>query len=85
MTRSEIQDIIEQIMLDDYGVDIRGWPAETPISKVREQSSKLDSLEFLQFIFNVEDRTGIDLPEGGEPPTTIGQLLDNFVKASETQ
>jgi acyl carrier protein len=85
MTKDEIQKIIEDTLLADYGADIRGLPEDTPVTKIRDLSSKLDSLEFLQFIFNIEDKTGIDLPEGSDPPTTLGALLDVFVQASSSK
>ena len=82
MNKEDIRSIIEETLINDYDVDIRGWTADTPISKIREASPKLDSLEFLQFIFNIEDKTGIDLPEGTSPPTTIGEFLDAFYTSS---
>jgi len=82
MDKREIQRIIEDTLILDYGIDIRGWPADTPVNKVRELSPKLDSLEFLQFIFNIEDKTGIDLPEGDNVPKTIGDILEVFDKAA---
>ena len=83
MDKREIQRIIEDTLILDFGIDIRGWPADTPVSKVKELSPKLDSLEFLQFIFGIEDKTGIELPEGSPVPETIGDILDAFVKASK--
>jgi acyl carrier protein len=82
MTKDEIQKIIEDTLLADYGADIRGLPEDTPVTKIRDLSSKLDSLEFLQFIFNIEDKTGIDLPDGISAPETIGEILDIFYETS---
>ena len=84
MKREEIQKIIEETMIKDYSVDISQLPADTPISRIRELSPKLDSLEFLQFLFGIEDKTGIELPEGNFVPKTLGDILDEFDKAANS-
>lgn len=82
MTKQEIYEVLVDTFKTDYGIDITSFPPETPVSKLRELSPKLDSLEFLQFIFSVEDKTGIELPEGGTTPNTLGDILDAFDNAA---
>jgi len=81
MTKDEIYNLIIVTMKKDYDIDISGMPANTPISTIKEMAPKLDSLEYLQFIFGMEDKTGIELPEGSPVPETIGDILDAFVTA----
>jgi acyl carrier protein len=81
ITKDDIQRILTESLNNEYGVDISGLPGDTPITKIRELSPKLDSLEFLQFLFSIEDKTGIDLPEG-TIPTTLQDILDGFYNAS---
>lgn len=85
MTEQEIYDVIVNTLLDDYDVDIRDLPAETPVSEVRKLSDKLDSLEFLQFIFNIEGKLGVELPPDGSVPETLGDILNSFVLAFKQQ
>jgi len=85
MTEQEILNIIVSTLKEDYDVDISNLPSDTPVSEVRKLSDKLDSLEFLQFIFNIEDKLGAELPEGKSTPETLGDILEAFVDASSSK
>jgi len=82
MTRQEILNIIVNTLKEDYDIDISELPPETPVSDIRKMSDKLDSLEFLQFIFSVEDKIGAELPENRTNFDNIGEILDAFCESA---
>lgn len=82
MTRQEILNIIVTTLKEDYDIDISELPPETPVSDIRKMSDKLDSLEFLQFIFSVEDKIGAELPENRTNFDNIGEILDAFCESA---
>lgn len=61
-----------------------GITEEKLLPEVTLESLGLDSLAVIEFLFQVEDKFGIQLPDQGNPPRTLGevaQLIDPLLAA----
>jgi acyl carrier protein len=82
MTREEIIAKITEMFMRKYGIDISQYPTDTEVIKFAELNEKLDSIEFMNFIFDVEDEFGVkDTNDDGTVPTKLGELFDMFENA----
>lgn len=80
MTREEVIEKIVDLFHSKYGIKLTDYPEDTDVSKFAELNEKLDSIEFMNFIFDVEDMFGIK-DAGESVPTKLGELFDMFEKA----
>ena len=80
MTREEVIEKIVDLFYSKYGIKLTDYPEDTDVSKFAELNEKLDSIEFMNFIFDVEDMFGIK-DAGESVPTKLGELFDMFEKA----
>ena len=55
MTREEVISKIEELFYAKYGIKLTDYPEDTDVHKFAEINEKLDSIEFMNFIFDVED------------------------------
>jgi acyl carrier protein len=82
MTREEIVSKITEMFMQKYGIDISQYPTDTEVIKFAELNNKLDSIEFMNFIFDIEDEFGVQNSNtDGSVPTKLGELFDMFEKA----
>lgn len=81
MTRQEVVQQISDLFYKKYGIKLTDYPEDTDVTIFAELNEKLDSIEFMTFIFDVEDLLEVrDSGEGGAP-TKLGELFDMFEKA----
>ena len=71
------------MFMDKYQIDISQFPHDTEVIKFADLNNKLDSIEFMNFIFDVEDELGVRDAAGPEEtvPTKLGELFDMFERA----
>jgi acyl carrier protein len=83
MTREQIISKITEMFMQKYGIDISQYPTDTEVIKFAELNDKLDSIEFMNFIFDVEDELDVRDAAGPEEtiPTKLGELFDMFETA----
>lgn len=81
MTREEIIAKITEMFKKKYDIDISSFPHDTEVIKFAELNDKLDSIEFMNFIFDIEDEFGIKDSNSETVPTKLGELFDMFEKA----
>ena len=80
MTREEVVKKVVEMFQSRYGINLLDYPEDTDVNKFSELNDKLDSIEFMNFIFDVEDMFGIK-DAGESVPTKLGELFDMFEKA----
>ena len=80
MTREEVVGKIVELFKSKYDINLLDYPEDTVVNKFSELNDKLDSIEFMNFIFDVEDMFGVR-NAGEEVPTKLGELFDMFEKA----
>ena len=83
MTREEIISKITEMFMEKYQIDISKFPHDTEVIKFADLNSKLDSIEFMNFLFDVEDEFDVRDAAGpeGTVPTKLGELFDMFERA----
>lgn len=80
MTREEVVSKIVDLFQKKYNINLLDFPEDTDVTTFSELNEKLDSIEFMNFIFDVEDM--FDVKNAGENvPTKLGELFDMFEKA----
>lgn len=81
MTREEIIAKITEMFKQKYDIDISSFPHDTEVITFSELNDKLDSIEFMNFIFDIEDEFEIKDSNSESVPTKLGELFDMFEKA----
>lgn len=79
MTREEIIAKIIELFKKKYDIDISSFSEDTEVNKFAELNDKLDSIEFMNFIFDVEDMLEVKNTDNSVP-TKIGEIYDLFEK-----
>jgi acyl carrier protein len=80
MTRDEIKEKIQNLFESKYGIKLSEFTEETLIAEFSELDQRLDSIEFMNFIFDVEDMFSVKNRALGIPKT-VGDLFTIFEKA----
>jgi acyl carrier protein len=80
MTRNEVVSKITELFKEKYGINLLDYPEDTDVTTFSELNEKLDSIEFMNFIFDVEDMFGVE-NSTDDVPTKLGDLFDMFEKA----
>jgi acyl carrier protein len=80
MTREEVVSKIEELFYAKYEIKLTDYPEDTDVHKFAEINEKLDSIEFMNFIFDVEDMFDVK-DVGGNVPTKLGDLFNMFEEA----
>jgi acyl carrier protein len=80
MTREEVVSKIVGLFQEKYGINLLDYPLDTDVTTFADLNEKLDSIEFMNFIFDVEDMFDVR-NAGDETPTNLGELFDMFEKA----
>jgi len=81
MTREEVINQISELFNSKYGILLTDYPEDTDVTLFAEINDKLDSIEFMNFIFDVEDMFEIRDAGDNGAPTKLGELYDMFEKA----
>ncbi|MEI6738611.1 MAG: acyl carrier protein [Pseudomonadota bacterium] len=80
-------------MIDSVNTDLReklkemitvefGIPLEKLVPEATMESLGIDSLALIDFMFNVEDKLGIEMPDSREPLPTLGAVFAEIEKAT---
>lgn len=56
-------------------------PIEKLVPEATMESLKIDSLSMIEFLFEMEDKFGINLSESREPLKTLGDVFNEIDKA----
>lgn len=56
-------------------------PIEQLVPEATMESLKIDSLSMIEFLFEMEDKLGINLSESREPLKTLGDVFNEIDKA----
>jgi len=81
MTREEVIEQISELFFSKYGIRLTDYPEETDVVVFAEINDRLDSIEFMNFIFDVEDMFEIGDAGDNGAPTKLGELYDMFETA----
>lgn len=79
MTKDEIKNIIVSYFDKNYNVDITKLAKledDFPLSRLQELNEKLDSMEVINILFELEDVFKIDSITIDDTATTFGGLID---------
>lgn len=76
----ELQDEICKSISERFGV-----PLEKLVPEVTMESLNIDSLSMIEFMFEMEDKLGINLSESREPLKTLADVLAEVDKAMKTK
>lgn len=80
MTRDEVVKQIVDLFQSKYGINLLDYSEDTDVTEFADINDKLDSIEFMNFIFDVEDMFEVR-GNTDEVPTKLGELFDMFEKA----
>lgn len=81
MTREEVINQISDLFYSKYQIRLTDYPEDTDVTVFAEINDKLDSIEFMNFIFDVEDMFEVRDDGNNGAPTKLGDLYDMFEKA----
>lgn len=81
MTREEIISKIIEMFKVKYNIDLSEYSEDTDVTVLSQVNDKLDSIEFMNFIFDVEDELGLKDVGSGTMPTKLKELFDLFEDA----
>ena len=62
-----------------------GVPIEKLVPEATMESLKIDSLSMIEFLFEMEDKLGINLSESREPLKTLGDVFNEIDKALQAK
>lgn len=60
-------------------------PIEKLVPEATMESLKIDSLSMIEFLFEMEDKLGINLSESREPLKTLGDVFSEIDKALQAK
>ena len=76
MTKDEIKNIIVSYFDKNYNIDITKLDDDFPLNRLQELNEKLDSMEVINILFELEDVFKIDSITIDDIATTLGGLID---------
>jgi acyl carrier protein len=76
MTKEEIAKVVFDHFNKSYGIDLSTFDRSYPLSRLKELNEKLDSLEVITFMSELEDIFKINTITIESGATTIEELID---------
>jgi acyl carrier protein len=76
MSRDEIKKIVAEIFQKRYERDFYEFDESATIASFMEISEKVDSLDIIEFLFDIEDALKINIDQTEQKDATIGALID---------
>jgi acyl carrier protein len=73
---SELREKLKQMIAEEFTIPIEKLTPEATM-----ESLGIDSLALIDFMFNVEDKLGIEMPDSRAPLTTLGEVYAEIEKA----
>lgn len=83
MTREEIKKLVFDQFQKNYGYDLNNVDGDAPLANLQELDEKLDSMEIIIFISELEDVLKTNIVSSEEQPTTINELIDYLYKITD--
>ena len=78
MTRDELKKQFSDLLNERYNIDIMGLDESTKAVDLAKLNQKLDSIEFLTFLFDAEDQLGVSLSEGINVNSDLKEIIDTI-------
>ncbi len=76
MSRDEVKKIVAEIFQKRYERDFYEFDESAAIASFMEISEKVDSLDIIEFLFDIEDALKINIDQTEQKDATIGALID---------
>lgn len=76
MTKDEIRQTISDHFIKNYNIDLNALDKDFPLNRLQELNEKLDSMEVINILFELEDIFKIDSISIEEVATTVDGLVD---------
>ena len=76
MTKDEIRKTISEYFIKNYNIDIDKLEPDFPLSRLQELNEKLDSMEVINILFELEDIFKINSISIEDIATSIDGLID---------
>jgi len=81
MTRDELKSEFNKLLKERYDIDIMDLDESTKAVDLSKLNPKLDSIEFLTFLFDVEDSLDISLTEGINVNSDLKEVIDTIYES----
>jgi acyl carrier protein len=85
MTRDEIKKIVFDQFYKNYNIDLNTLDEDFSLAKLKDLNEKLDSLEVITFMSELEDIFKINTITIESSATTIKELIDYLVENMDVE
>jgi acyl carrier protein len=76
MTKDEIRQIVFEYFSKNYNVDLYTLESDFPLNRLQELNEKIDSMEVINMLFELEEIFKIDSITIDDIATTVEGLID---------
>jgi acyl carrier protein len=80
--REELKQKVSDMFVKQFNVNLMELPEDTPLPSLQKLNEKLDSLQVLEFLFDVEDQLGFKFGNEGEDesPKVLKDIYDTVYR-----
>mgnify|MGYP006271092203 CR=1 FL=1 len=82
MDREQIKQILFSEFMKNYNIDLNTINPDMEFAKLKDIDERLDSIEMITFVSEMEDKIKLGVFSSSENPTTINQLIDHLYNNS---
>ena len=82
MDREQIKQILFSEFMKNYNIDLNTIDPDMEFAKLKDIDERLDSIEMITFVSEMEDKIKLGVFSSSENPTTINQLIDHLYNNS---
>lgn len=82
MTRDDVKNKLAEMFSERYDIDFKSLDEEMPVTDFSKLNEKLDSIEFLTFLFDVEDSFGFRIEADINVNSKVKDIIDGIYQCS---
>ena len=82
MDREQIKQILFSEFMKNYNIDLNTIDPDMEFAKLKDIDERLDSIEMITFVSEMEDKIKLGVFSSSENPITINQLIDHLYNNS---
>ena len=82
MDREQVKQILFSEFMKNYNIDLNTIDPDMEFAKLKDIDERLDSIEMITFVSEMEDKIKLGVFSSDENPTNINQLIDHLYKNS---
>ena len=82
LSREELKQKVSDMFVKQFKVNLMELPEDTPLPELQKLNEKLDSLQVLEFLFDVEDELKFKFGNEAEDesPKTLKEIYDSVYR-----